>query len=114
MPIRTARATTFQQTALHLPEMTLTGDIRYDHRLRLLELIDTESWETEVLSLDMTAYGYVTAPGETWIKDWSEHGGLADALVMAGVVMTCESVRIGPFDSRAYRCLVLTPEVVGR
>ena len=46
--------------------------------------------------------------------DWTEHEGLADALVMAGVVMTVESVRVGPFSSRAYRVLVLTPEVTGR
>lgn len=105
--------TTFRQVALHLPEMTLTGDITYDRRRRLLELHDPEEG-SEVLSLDMSYYGYVTGPGEVWIKDWTEHEGLADALVMAGVVMTVESVRVGPFSSRAYRCVVLTEAVVAR
>lgn len=109
----TSATTTFPRVALHLPEMTLTGDIVYDPRRRVLELRDPEEG-SDVLSLDMSYYGYVTGPGEVWIKDWTEHEGLADALVMAGVVMTVESVRIGPFSSRAYRVLVLTPEVTGR
>lgn len=105
--------TTFPRVALHLPEMILTGDITYDRRRRLLELHDPKEG-SEALSLDMSYYGYATAPGEIWIKDWSEHEGLADALVMAGVVMTVESVCVGPFSSRAYRCLVLSSEVTGR
>lgn len=111
MPIASSAATEFPRVALHLPEATLAGTVRYDRRRRLLELVD-DYGESEVLSLDMSYYGYVTAPGEAWIKDWSEHAGLADALVMADVVMSVESVRVGPFASRAYRCLVLDPEAV--
>lgn len=92
--------------ALHLPEVTLTGEVRYDPRRDLLE-IHYDDGETEVLSLDLTDYGLVAPPGTVWIKDWTEHVGLADALVMAGVVAPVGSLGVGPFFSRAYLVRVL-------
>src|SRR5699024_12701177 len=59
------------------------------------------------LSTDLSVYGYVAEPGQVFIKDWSEHAGLADALVLARVVSPLESLRVGPFSSRAYRVRVL-------
>ena len=45
--------------------------------------------------------GYpVAAPGCFWIKNYSEHKGLGDALVKAGVVeRTGRTVAYGPFDA---------------
>lgn len=45
------------------------------------------------------------------MKDWSEHEGLAGALIDAGVAMRLESVQVGPWNSQAYRLLILDPEL---
>lgn len=105
-------STTVHPTAaLHLPDVTLTGEVRYDPRRDLVE-IRYEDGETEVLSLDLSYYGLTALPGTVWVKDWSEHAGLADALVIAGVAAPVESFRVGPFSSRAYLVRVL--EAVAR
>lgn len=63
MSVRTTASTvTFDHVALHLPEGTLMGTVTYGRRRRLLELHDPLEG-SEVLSLDMSFYGYVTAPG---------------------------------------------------
>ncbi len=56
-----------------------------------------------VLSTVLLAYGYMPFFGETFIKDWTEHSGLTDTLVMAGVVTVVERLTVGPFNSTAYR-----------
>ncbi|MCD0172533.1 hypothetical protein [Micrococcus luteus] len=112
MPVPTT-ATTFPDTTLFLPDGVMSGTITYEARTQQLA-IAYEDGETEVLSIDLTLDGYVCSPGEAFIKDWSEHSGLTSALVDAGIVMRVETFVVGPFDSRAYRVLVLTPEVTGR
>ena len=96
---------------LLLPDFVLTGRITYDRRRQLLELHGPDS-DSEVLNTDLRTEGYLCFPDEVILKDWSEHSGLCQALVDAGVVMRTESLRVGPFASRAYRCLVLDPEAV--
>lgn len=48
-----------------------------------------------------TIEGYPTAePGCFWVKNYSEHKGLGDALVKAGVIeRTGRTVAYGPFDA---------------
>ncbi|MCV7512483.1 hypothetical protein M3D71_010060 [Micrococcus luteus] len=113
MSAHIAPVTTFPGTTLFLPDGVISGTITYEARTQQLA-IACEDGETEVMSIDLTLEGYLADPGECLIKDWSEHSGLTSALVDSGVVMRTETLTVGPFDSRAYRCLVLTPEVVGR
>lgn len=97
--------TTAIPVSLVLPHITLTGHIRHDRGAGTLDLLDEEG--VERLSTDLSVYGCVAGMGEVFIKDWSEHAGLADALAIAGVVAPLESLRVGPFSSRAYRVRVL-------
>lgn len=111
MPITPAPATTidFGHHDLLLPDFVLSGRVVFDRGRQLLELHEPTG-DSEVLNTDLTLHGYVTFPDELLIRDWSEHSGLCGALVTAGIVMRTETLRIPPFDSRAYRVLVLDPE----
>lgn len=51
--------------------------------------------ETSTLSVNLSQYGFVTPPGYAVIRDYSEHGGLPDALEAAGVAIKEEEVSIG-------------------
>lgn len=82
--------------------MTLAGDLAYDPASSELVLIHDDG-EHHVLSTVLLAYGYMPFFGETFIKDWTEHSGLTDTLVMAGVVTVVERLTVGPFNSTAYR-----------
>lgn len=88
------------------PYLTITGDIEYDSVQDALAVIDPEEGP-EVLTVDLTSAGYVAAPGEVFIKDWSEHEGLAKSLASAGVVEPIGTVTVNPFGSTAYRARVL-------
>lgn len=61
----------------------------------------------EVISTSLTMYG-LTVPAERarpacWIKDWSEHEGLAQSLVDAGVARIVASAdNVGPHSLRAH------------
>ena len=108
-PIAPTTTIDFGHRDLLLSEIVLSGRVAFD-RARQLLTITEPSGEAEVLNVDLTLEGYVTFPDELFIRDWSEHSGLCAALVDAGIVMRTETLRIGPFDSRAYRVLVLDPE----
>lgn len=66
-----------------------------------------DEYEREVISTNLISYGYITMPGEVFIKDWSEHEGLTQSLVDAGLVEIIESVKVGPFQSTAHRVRIL-------
>lgn len=100
--------TTYPNVRLRQGDLDLTGTLTYDHRAQRLEIAYPDG-ETEALSIDLLLQGYVAFPGEAFVKDWSEHAGLTDALVMAGIVSVVERVEVGPFRSRAYRVRVLEP-----
>lgn len=107
----TAPTTTidFGHHDLLLHDIVLSGQVTFDRTRQLLEIRDTDG-DSEVLNVDMTMHGYVCFPDELILKDWSEHSGLTAALVDVGIVMRTETIAVGPFDSRAYRVLVLDPE----
>ena len=100
--------TTYTNVLLRLGDVQLSGTISYDHRTQRLEITHPDS-DLEVLSIDLLLQGYIAFPGEAFVKDWSEHAGLTDALVMAGIVAPVKCIEVGPFRSRAYRVLVLEP-----
>ena len=105
----TAPAAQYGYRTLRLPEFDLEGYVAYDARCGVLTLKD-QYGEVEVLSVDLRADGYLAAPGEVLVRDWSEHAGLAGALVDAGVAMRTETLVVGPFASRAYRLQLLDTE----
>ncbi|TLK50907.1 hypothetical protein [Glutamicibacter sp. V16R2B1] len=88
------------------PQFTMTGSIEQDPAQPALAQVAAETGEDEVLSIDLFEYGYVPAPGEIFIKDWSKHHGFAAALQAAGVIEIVGEVFVGPFTSRAYRVRV--------
>ena len=93
---------------LALPNVTLSGVLSYNPARASLIVADHETGEAEVLSVDLTVYGYVAAPGEVFVKGWSEHSGLAAALEVEGVARIVETVLVGPFDSPAHRMQLLS------
>lgn len=100
--------TAYPSVRLRQGDLDLTGTIIYDHRAQRLQLTYLDG-ETEVLSIDLMTYGYLTWPGEVFVKDWNEHAGLTDALVAAGIVAPVERIEVGPFGSRVYRVRLLEP-----
>src|SRR5699024_1733248 len=92
---------------VHYPQFEMTGPLEYDTDSGLLVHLDEVTGDEEVLSTDLGAYGLVCAPGEAYIKDWSEHSGFTRALAAAGVIEVLDEIAVGPFASRANRVRVL-------
>lgn len=80
--------------------LELTGSLLHDRDHDMLKLIDDEGGEH--LATSLRAYGLVPAPGNVFIKDWSEHAGLADRLEAQGLVKKVRELSVGPFSSTAY------------
>lgn len=100
--------TTIRENALlSLSSLDRAGEIRYDSRQHALVLIDPTTAEEEVLTMNLLSSGYVAEPGEVFVKDWTEHSGLAAALVAARVANHIESLRVGPHGATAHRLRVL-------
>lgn len=100
--------TTIRSNALlSLTRLDRAGDIQYDGRQHALVLVDPTTVEEEVLTVDLLSSGYVAEPGEVFVKDWSEHSGLAAALVAARVANHVESLRVGPHGATAHRLQIL-------
>lgn len=96
--------TTLQEhVELRLEHVTLTGTVEYDPSQNALTIMCPDTDESEVLTVDLTQYGYVAFPGEVFVKDWSEHSGLAGAIQAAGIATVVEQITVGPFESTAYR-----------
>jgi len=92
---------------LEFAGVILEGALGFDPEAPALFLTDCHSGETEVLSLNLHAEGYTPNLGEVSIKDWSEHHGLAAALVDTGLARITGSVLVGPFSVRACRVALL-------
>lgn len=72
--------TIYESVTVHYPHFTMTGSIEHDPAQASLAQVDAETGEDEVLSVDLSGYGYVPGPDEVFVKDWSEHHGFAAAL----------------------------------
>lgn len=78
----------------------LPGSLHHDEDQRALTLLTEEG--PERVSVSLGAYGLVPGPGRVFVKDWSEHPGLAARLAEAGLAEIIGSVAVGPFSSTAY------------
>ena len=52
----------------------------------------------ETLTVNLTGYGLIAAPGCIWVRDYSEHTGLPAALETAGLATIIDRRTIGPHD----------------
>lgn len=92
-------------TSVAFPGITLSGSIEHDDDQRALVLSTAEGPET--LSVNLQAYGLLAPSGYVWIKDWSEHEGLAASLAASSLVEEVSDTLVGPFSSRAVLVRVL-------
>lgn len=91
-----------------LPWLTLTGSLmkgQFGDGQLALALMTPEG--PERLSTNLIAYGLVAPEGHTYVKDSSEHAGLPDALVEAGIATKVEQVAFGPFDATGWLMKVI-------
>ncbi|MFF1880176.1 hypothetical protein ACFVVC_01740 [Pseudarthrobacter sp. NPDC058196] len=93
-----------QNVAVDFGVIELTGTVHHDDAQRTLVLLTDEG--PERISVNLEAYGLVAVPGRVFIKDWSEHAGLAERLQEAGLVHILRSVTVGPFASTAHEAEV--------
>lgn len=86
--------------------LELEGDIAFDQRTQTL-FFEYPMEPSERISTNLDAYGYLPELGCVFIKDWSEHEGLAQSLVDAGVAEVVRELVVGPFASTAYEVRLL-------
>lgn len=84
-----------------------SGILQHDDERRALGFVDAEELIGEVISVNLAAYGLEAPEGHVYIKDWSEHSGLADSLQEHGAVQKVSSVKVGPFSSTAWLVRVI-------
>lgn len=81
--------------------ITLTGDVHYDPEHASAYMVTAEGYED--LSVSLSAYGCTPREGHIFVKDWSEHTGLAQAMETAGIAEIVDPIEnIGPFNLKAY------------
>lgn len=85
---------------------SMTGSLVYDLTYRQLILVNEEG--SEHLSITLEEYGYITEPHHVWIKDWSEHTGIAQQLIDANVAKQIKTTTVGPHQATAVY-LEITP-----
>lgn len=66
--------------------------------------------DIETMSTNLSFYGLNPPDGHVYIKDYSEHEGLAIELSERGMVEIVEPVRFGPFGQGHLVKVTLTPE----
>ena len=96
----TAVPTSRHNVAVDFGVIKLAGTLHHDDAQRTLVLLTDEG--PERISVNLEAYGLVAGPGRVFVKDWSEHAGLAERLQEAGLVRTVRSVAVGPFACTAH------------
>lgn len=96
----TAVPTSRHNVAVDFGVIELTGTLHHDDAQRTLVLLTDEG--PERISVNLEAYGLTTGPGRLFVKDWSEHAGLAERLQEAGFLRIVRSVAVGPFASIAH------------
>lgn len=85
----------------------ISGEVLYFTEQDALVLMDEVTGCRERLSVNLEAYGLKPKPGHVFIKDWSEHRGLADSLRDSGLVEITETYAVGQFASTAYEARVV-------
>src|SRR5690606_1071240 len=69
--------------------------------------------DIETMSTNLSFYGLNPPDGHVYIKDYSEHEGLAIELSERGMVEIIEPIRFGPFGHGYLVKVTLTPEEMG-
>ncbi len=100
-----AFTTVKMNVSIPLESTTLVGDVLFDPEQELL-LVDQEGYPVEFLNTDLSVYGLFATEDSVWIKGWSEHSGLAQALENAGVISITRSVTVGPFSLPAFQAKI--------
>lgn len=86
------------------PGLSLNGTLVHDPNQTGLWLETDEG--PEILSVNLESYGMTPAPGNVFIKDYSEGAGVTDSLVAAQLVERVREGHFGPFDASAVECRV--------
>lgn len=88
---------------VHIERGRIDRNVRYAGDLPCLAVWHEECFgRPEVLSVNLVEYGLIPPEGHVYVRDCSEHEGLPDALVEAGVAVKVRQVEFGPFDSTAW------------
>lgn len=94
-----------KKVTIRIGRTRCTGKLVYDELEQAL-VLKTRKGEL-VLSVNLIDNGFLPAPGNTFIKDWSERSGLTDRLEAAGLVKKVRQVTVGSFFSTAFEVSVL-------
>lgn len=94
-------STIHPETTIDFGSITLTGILEHDSTQATLMLHTDEG--PEVLSTNLNYYGLVGEPGCVFIKDWSEHAGLAERVQAAGLVRIIRTVELKPMGPMGHR-----------
>ena len=90
-----------EDVTISFSAITLRGDVEFIAPTRALVLTSPDG-PGEVMTTNFGSYGLNPREDTVFIKDWSEHTGLAASLEAAGVVEIVRAIDVGPFKSRAY------------
>lgn len=102
-------------TTVQLGTLRLSGTLVFEEPPGRLTLETDEG--PEYLETNLSAYGYVPEPGNIFVKDWSEHSGLAQSLEDADVAEFVRRIEIPmtSWTNIAYEMRVITAaEVAAR
>lgn len=89
------------ETTIDFGSLTLTGILEFDAGDCCLVLYTDEG--PEPISTDLSYYGYLPDFGSVFIKDWSEHSGLAQRMADAGLVEITRTLELSPMGPGGHR-----------
>ena len=84
------------------------GDIVYDADRHYVGFNSHEDPIERVVT-NLAAYGLFPQADTVFIKDWSEHQGVTQSLVDAGLAEIVREVFVGPYETRAYELRIIVP-----
>lgn len=95
---------------VHMRDALVYTGLYADNSLALVatETVEDGFVERETLSVNLSMYPDVRLPpeGHVWVRDYSEHEGLPQALVNAGIGTIVDEVTFGPFGATAKLLLI--------
>lgn len=97
---------TIETKFVHMKDALVSRAKYHDGSLAVVAEGDDEDGmgTRETLSTNLSAYGFVPGPNQFFVKDYSEHEGLAVALAMRGIATLVDPApyTFGPHDAKAY------------
>lgn len=95
---------------LDMPEARVETAL-YANGTLAVGLVDLD--EREIISVNLVAYGLAPAADQFYVKNYSEHEGLAVALMQAGIAEKVGEVTYGPYESSATLLRLIIEEAPG-